>query len=106
MRHSGLAFMVFLLIPASLPAAFTPSVARAAGPRARDLGVPFDGTPGDLNAITDVAGVLVGHTTLISGDGKLQDLFAPESRRCCREDGIPNRIRFLRPGFRRTATER
>src|SRR6184192_3003000 len=37
-------------------------------PRARDLGVPFDGTPGPLNAITDVAGVTVGHTTLISGD--------------------------------------
>jgi D-aminopeptidase len=41
-------------------------------PRARDLGIPFDGTPGPLNAITDVAGVTVGHTTLISGDGKLQ----------------------------------
>jgi len=40
-------------------------------PRARDLGIPFDGTPGPLNAITDVEGVLVGHTTLISGDGKL-----------------------------------
>ncbi|HUA88235.1 MAG TPA: P1 family peptidase [Steroidobacteraceae bacterium] len=40
-------------------------------PRARDLGVPFDGTPGPLNAITDVSGVLVGHTTLISGNGKL-----------------------------------
>jgi D-aminopeptidase len=39
--------------------------------RARDLGVPFDGTPGPFNAITDVAGVLVGHTTLISGSGKL-----------------------------------
>jgi len=42
-----------------------------AKPRARDLGVPFDGTPGALNAITDVSGVLVGHTTLISGEGKL-----------------------------------
>jgi D-aminopeptidase len=41
-------------------------------PRARDLGVPFDGTPGVNNAITDVAGVEVGHTTLISGEGKLQ----------------------------------
>jgi D-aminopeptidase len=41
-------------------------------PRARDLGVPFDGTPGPLNAITDVGGVTVGHTTLISGEGKLQ----------------------------------
>src|SRR6516225_1074438 len=41
-------------------------------PRARDLGIPFDGTPGKFNAITDVSGVLVGHTTLISGEGKLQ----------------------------------
>jgi L-aminopeptidase/D-esterase-like protein len=40
-------------------------------PRARDLGISFDGTPGPLNAITDVAGVEVGHTTLISGEGKL-----------------------------------
>ncbi len=40
-------------------------------PRARDLGVPFDGTPGPLNAITDVKGVEVGHTTLISGSGPL-----------------------------------
>jgi L-aminopeptidase/D-esterase-like protein len=43
-----------------------------AKPRARDLGVPFDGTPGPLNAITDVSGVTVGHTTLVSGEGKLQ----------------------------------
>jgi len=41
------------------------------GPRARDLGIPFAGTPGPLNAITDVAGVTVGHTTLISGSGQL-----------------------------------
>jgi D-aminopeptidase len=41
-------------------------------PRARNLGIPFDGTPGRFNAITDVAGVTVGHTTLISGEGKLQ----------------------------------
>jgi D-aminopeptidase len=40
-------------------------------PRARDLGAPFDGTPGANNAITDVKGVEVGHTTLISGEGKL-----------------------------------
>ncbi len=37
-------------------------------PRARDLGVPFDGTPGPLNAITDVPGVAVGHCTLIDGE--------------------------------------
>ena len=40
--------------------------------RARDLGVPFDGTPGPLNAITDVAGVTVGHSTMIEdfADGR------------------------------------
>jgi D-aminopeptidase len=43
-----------------------------AGPRARALGVPFDGTPGPLDAITDVKGVEVGGTTLIRGEGKLQ----------------------------------
>ena len=42
-------------------------------PRARDLGVPFDGTPGPNNAITDVAGVLVGYTTLISGEPPLKE---------------------------------
>src|SRR6266568_2074189 len=40
--------------------------------RASDLGVPFDGTPGKLNSITDVPGVEVGYTTLISGEGKLE----------------------------------
>ncbi|HMJ59539.1 MAG TPA: P1 family peptidase [Gemmatimonadales bacterium] len=42
-----------------------------ARPRARSLGVPFDGTTGPLNAITDVAGVTVGQTTVIAGQGKL-----------------------------------
>jgi D-aminopeptidase len=43
-----------------------------ASPRARDLGVVIgEGRPGPFNAITDVAGVRVGHTTLISGDGPL-----------------------------------
>jgi L-aminopeptidase/D-esterase-like protein len=40
--------------------------------RARDLGIPFEGTPGKLNAITDIAGVEVGYTTLINGEGKLE----------------------------------
>jgi D-aminopeptidase len=56
--------IVLLLL--AVPAAY------AVEPRARDLGIPFDGTPGPWNAITDVAGVTVGHTTLI------QDL--PEGR--------------------------
>jgi L-aminopeptidase/D-esterase-like protein len=59
----------FCLLPTlGLPAQDKPS----AKPRARDLAVPFDGTPGPLNAITDVSGVTVGHTTLIYGEGKLQ----------------------------------
>ena len=56
----------FLLIFLALTLA-----AHAQKPRARDLGVPFDGTPGPNNAITDVKGIEVGHTTLISGEGKL-----------------------------------
>jgi D-aminopeptidase len=49
------------------------TVAQAqSSPRARDLGVPFDGKPGPLNAITDVTGVEVGQTTLISGSGPLK----------------------------------
>ena len=59
-----------------------------AKPRARDLGVPFDGNPGANNAITDVKGVEVGHTTLISGSGKLKVGEGPV------------------PGSRSTATER
>ena len=46
--------------------------AQEAGPRARALGVPFDGTPGPLNAITDVPGVEVGHHTIVRGDGPLR----------------------------------
>lgn len=46
------------------------SVQAQVKPRARDLGVPFEGAPGPFNAITDVKGVEVGYTTLISGEGK------------------------------------
>ena len=49
---------------------FTQAIAQTK-PRARDLGIPFDGTPGPYNAITDVAGVEVGYKTLIEGTGKL-----------------------------------
>jgi D-aminopeptidase len=45
---------------------------RTTKPRARDLGIPFDGVPAAWNAITDVPGVEIGHTTLISGDGELK----------------------------------
>lgn len=49
---------------------FIASTAAQTKPRARDLGIPFDGTTGKFNAITDVKGVEVGYTTLISGEGK------------------------------------
>ena len=60
--------VLLVLLPLSLGAQ---GVSGQHRPRARDLGVPFDGTPGTYNAITDVKGVEVGHTTLISGEGKL-----------------------------------
>jgi L-aminopeptidase/D-esterase-like protein len=59
--------MVRLLAPLSAIAVLGTTLV-AAEPRARDLGIPFDGTPGKWNAITDVPGVEVGHTTLIEGD--------------------------------------
>ena len=46
------------------------SIAICQKPRARDLGVQFEGVPGKFNAITDVKGVEVGHSTIISGSGK------------------------------------
>jgi L-aminopeptidase/D-esterase-like protein len=61
MRH----FFLPLLLTAGLTAA-------AQRPRARDLDIPFYGTPGPLNAITDVTGVEVGFTTLVEGSGKLE----------------------------------
>jgi D-aminopeptidase len=59
-----------MIVPVLL--ALLAALAPASPPRARDLGVPFDGTPGPLNAITDVPGVTVGHATLIRGEGKLK----------------------------------
>jgi D-aminopeptidase len=58
--------LITLLVTVALVAALQPKK-----PRARDLGIPFEGTPGTNNAITDVAGVEVGFTTLIQGDGAL-----------------------------------
>ena len=65
MRFRTLRFSIAFLCAATIAFAQTK-------PRARDLGVPFDGNPGPNNAITDVRGVEVGHTTLISGNGKLK----------------------------------
>jgi D-aminopeptidase len=62
-RRIGITLVFSLLVAAA---------AAQSEPRARDLGVPFDGTTGPFNAITDVKGVEVGHTTLISGSGPLK----------------------------------
>lgn len=63
---SAALFAAVLVVAPSLPSAAEEST------RARDFGVPFGGEPGPLNAITDVDGVEVGHTTLISGTGALR----------------------------------
>ena len=65
----GLAFSAIFL---GLMIVFSAQAFGQSKNRARDLGIPFDGTPGPLNAITDVKGVLVGHTTLIRGNGNLE----------------------------------
>lgn len=56
--------ILFLLI------IITSALSYAQKPRARDIGIPFEGTPGKYNAITDVKGVEVGYSTIISGEGK------------------------------------
>lgn len=63
MRHAAL--LVTLVVAAG---ALSTGQTR---PRARDLGIPFDGVPGPLNAITDVRGVEVGVATIVRGDGPL-----------------------------------
>lgn len=67
-RRIALALLLLLGLSPAMPGAAAPAADR---PRARDLGVPFFGTPGPLNAITDVAGVEVGFATLVEGDGAL-----------------------------------
>src|ERR1700704_1241748 len=73
--RSGFLLLLWLLLVLVLvldSSAREPISAPTKTVRARDLGVPFDGTPGALNSITDVAGVEFGYTTLISGEGKLE----------------------------------
>ena len=62
--------MRFALLLLLVTAAAIPGTAQTK-PRGRDLGIPFPGQTGPANAITDVAGVAVGHVTLIEGEGKL-----------------------------------
>lgn len=70
LKSTLLLILSFSLLTA-LTAAQSSSAPASKIPRARDLGIPFEGTPGPLNAITDVAGVEVGFKTLISGEGRL-----------------------------------
>lgn len=67
-------YRILNLIVITILTLTTPLLTDAAdkSPRARDLGIPFGGLPGPLNAITDVAGVEVGQTTLFSGNGALR----------------------------------
>jgi L-aminopeptidase/D-esterase-like protein len=67
-----LSFSLAIFLVASVPVRAQQPSRAASEPRARDLGVPFEGSPGPLNAITDVKGVELGYRTLISGEGKLQ----------------------------------
>ncbi len=59
-------------ITATLLIVFLGFTVHAQEPRARDLGIPFEGNPGPYNAITDVSGVEVGFTTIIAGSGTLE----------------------------------
>ena len=60
-----------LLILTLVAAAAAPSLSAQGRQRGRELGIPFPGTPGANNAITDVAGIAVGHSTIIRGSGRL-----------------------------------
>ena len=60
-----MALLALALLPFSVGA-------QVPGERARDLGIPLEGTPGPLDAITDVPGVAVGHATIIRGGGLLK----------------------------------
>ncbi|HET6564254.1 MAG TPA: P1 family peptidase [Xanthomonadales bacterium] len=62
-RSASLVVLTGALLCSSLDA--------AGNPRARDLGIPFEGQPGPMNAITDIAGLEVGHATLVRGEGPL-----------------------------------
>jgi D-aminopeptidase len=77
-RYAGFVALLVLVIVLNVDAREpikrpppTPAV-ESKNVRARDLGIPFEGTSGKFNAITDVPGVEVGYTTLISGEGKLE----------------------------------
>jgi len=61
---------IFFLFVVFSNVSFSQTNNNALKPRARDIGIPFNGTPGKYNAITDVKAVEVGYSTIISGSGK------------------------------------
>ena len=65
MKTARCLLVLVLLLP------IAPGIEAQAKPRGRELGIPFPGTPGPNNAITDVEGVAVGHSTIIRGSGRL-----------------------------------
>ena len=67
---SGVEAIALAWIPMLLVLTIATTAGAQTKPRARDLGIPFDGTPGPLNAITDVGGVEVGLTTLTAGPAR------------------------------------
>ena len=89
--HTLMIPIIVLLLAAAVVQAEDPKK-----PRARDLGIPFDGTTGRLNAITDVTGLEVGFTTLIAGEGKLKQGVGPV------RTGVTAREEYSRPGRQRT----
>lgn len=65
------ALSLAILLAISATVASSDAFAQTKKPRARELGIPFEGTTGPNNAITDVPGIEVGQVTLISGEGRL-----------------------------------
>jgi D-aminopeptidase len=97
MAHGFVAVVVSLVLASSVSAQSTSSNTR---PRASDLGLKVGILPtGPLNAITDVAGIEVGHTTIINGDNVRTGVTAvlPHSGNLYR-DKVPGAI-FVGNGF-------
>ncbi|MCK5683330.1 P1 family peptidase, partial [bacterium] len=70
-QRNKLSLLIFILLFIFLFVASESLIAKE-NIRARDIGIPFEGTPGALNAITDIPGVEVGQKTIITGEGSLQ----------------------------------
>ena len=71
MNKLSIRLLCVIIFAMTSGASYSQDESKQGKPRARDLGIPFDGVTGVFNAITDVKGVTVGQQTLISGEGKL-----------------------------------